>query len=173
MPTTEEDLDYDLEHVFAHGDHREEAKPSTPNPHKRVDSRELSQVGAQFRLPAKQNSIPRPPNIDIYHDEVADILQLSAMGGVAHVSTSTHEQRSAGHIRFKGSPPSVSFSGLPLGSHHYSEEDVAILIYHRDKGKHKTAQEGMRFHFFVPYHPTVLSPISRIIPNPYTPLPPL
>jgi hypothetical protein len=160
MSTTEEALDYDPEQVIAHSKDDDGSKPFKLNSHKRVDSRELSQVGAQFRLPTKQTSFPRPPYIDICHDEVAHTLKHSTTGDLGHVPTNTQEQRPADQVRFKDGSPLVPYSDSPLGSHHYSKEDVAILIYHRDKGKSKTAQESMNLSLFCPNHPTSLCYMS-------------
>jgi hypothetical protein len=153
MSTAEEVLDCDAEQVIAHSKNDDGPKPFKLNSHKRVDSRELSQVGAQFRLPAKQNSIPRPPYIDIDHDEVSHVLQNSSTGDLAHVPASTQEQRPPDYVCSKGGSPSIPYFGLPLGSHHYSEEDVAILIYHRDKGKERAVRDGMHFPLYWPESP--------------------
>jgi hypothetical protein len=91
------------------------AKSPKPSSHKRVDSGELGGIGAQFRRPSKADSIPRPSDIDI-DDEAVQIPQPSAAGDLA---TGTHEDRSVSGVR---------------GAHHYSKEDVALLIHHRDRG---------------------------------------
>jgi hypothetical protein len=115
MSLPKNNSDHDPGHTATHGDYHDTAKSPKPSSHKRVDSGELGGIGAQFRRPSKADSIPRPSDIDI-DDEAVQIPQPSAAGDLA---TGTHEDRSVSGVR---------------GAHHYSKEDVALLIHHRDRG---------------------------------------
>jgi hypothetical protein len=141
MSLPKNNSDHDPGHTATHGDYHDTAKSPKPSSHKRVDSGELGGIGAQFRRPSKADSIPRPSDIDI-DDEAVQILQHSAAGDLA---TGTHEERSV--------------SGVG-GAHHYSKEDVVLLVHHRDRA----CEEGGMCLFL----PTCVFTVARTMLFQYT-----
>jgi hypothetical protein len=104
--------------------------------HKRLDSRDLEGVGAQFRRASKADSIARPADLDLDSDEEEFQVHQHSTGDQAD---GTQRARSEGG----------SSSAARVGHHQYSKEDVALLIFHRDKGHNAEGQGGTSSHIIL------------------------
>jgi hypothetical protein len=136
--------DFTPEQINARNEYYKNSKSSKSSSHKRGDSRELGEMGAQFghlSPGAKQTSWPRPPQIDIPLDDVTP-PQYSTAGDLAIESARNPSRLRPMMGRSRGGSRSFASLAFPSGVHHCSEEDVAILRQRRDNNRRKMAQEG-------------------------------
>jgi hypothetical protein len=119
--------------------------------HKRLESRNLEGVGAQFRRASKADLIARPADLDLDSD---------AEGFQVHQHSTGDQADGTQLVRTEGGSPSAA----RVEKHWYSKEDVALLIFHRDRGHNTEEQGGMCLYSSKPY-------VSASQSNPTQPIP--
>jgi hypothetical protein len=123
--------------MAARDEHYKETTEWPARSHKKVNSEELCEVGAQFYLPFGQGSSQRADRIDIEEEE--PLPRHNSAGNLAFLASSTRERR-PNDTSSQDAAKTTSFNAQPSTYHHISKEDVAILIAHRDRARDRASR---------------------------------
>jgi hypothetical protein len=143
MPSTFDDPVFAPERCDARDQHHEKTNAPKPSSHKRCNSRDVVQAGAQFghfSQGSKQNSWPlRPPQIDI---PLEDIAHQHSAGDLAIEAPPTSSRLRHVIGRSWGGSRSTTSLFLRSADYHCSKEDVAFIIAQRDGGQGKATRRS-------------------------------
>lgn len=143
MSSAGDNSDCNTERMAARDEHYKETTEWPARSHKKVNSEELCEVGAQFHLSLVRGSSPRADYIDIDIEE--PVPCRNTVENLAALALITRERRPNGNPS-QDATKNTSSNTLPLSHHHISKEDVAILIAHRDRVRDRATCNCAWFH---------------------------